>query len=154
LSDATPSLACRKGLRLFGQMLGLCGFAPEFFFVHWSAPFTFPTGATSDVPKKKPHRGCGGAAPERGAGDGGLARTWPIKSPSPKKFRRNIARRPSLPCMQKDQGIVKDERGQDQPKDKKRAQQSGLKEQQSGLKEQREAAEYQPPSPGEPAKGE
>ena len=49
--------------------------------------------------------------------------------------------------MQKDQGIVKDERGQDQPKDKKRAQQSGLKE-------QREAAENQPPSPGEPAKGE
>jgi hypothetical protein len=61
-----------------------------------------------------------------------------------------------LPCMQKDQGIVKDGRGQDQPKDKKRAQQSGLKKraQQPGLKEQREAAENQPQSPGEPAKGE
>jgi hypothetical protein len=49
--------------------------------------------------------------------------------------------------MQKDQGIVKDERGQDQPKDKKRAQHSGLKE-------QRESVENQPQSPGEPAKGE
>ena len=49
--------------------------------------------------------------------------------------------------MQKDQGIVQDERGQDQPQDKKRAQQPGLKE-------QREAAEQQPESPGEPAKGE
>jgi len=49
--------------------------------------------------------------------------------------------------MQKDQGIVQDERGQDQPKDKKRAQQPGLKE-------QREAAEREPESPGEPAKGE
>jgi hypothetical protein len=36
--------------------------------------------------------------------------------------------------MTNDQGIVQDERGQDQPKDKKRAQQPGLKE-------QREAAE-------------
>lgn len=48
--------------------------------------------------------------------------------------------------MQKDQGIVQDERGQDQPKDRKRAQQSGLKE-------QREAAEREPQSPGEPAEG-
>ena len=47
----------------------------------------------------------------------------------------------------KDQGIVKDERGQDQTKDKRRAQQPGLKE-------QREAAENQPQSPGEPAHGE
>ncbi len=49
--------------------------------------------------------------------------------------------------MAKDQRIIQDEGGQDQPKDKKRAQQPGLKEQQ-------EAAETQPPSPGEPAKGE
>jgi hypothetical protein len=49
--------------------------------------------------------------------------------------------------MKKDQGICQDERGQDQPKDKKRSQQPGLKE-------QREAAETQPQSPGEPAKGE
>ena len=46
--------------------------------------------------------------------------------------------------MAKDQGIVHDERGQDQPKDKERAQNAGLKE-------QREAAERGPPSPGEPA---
>lgn len=46
------------------------------------------------------------------------------------------------------QGIVRDERGQDQPKDKARAQQS------AGLKAQKEAAQTQPPSPGEPAGGE
>jgi len=49
--------------------------------------------------------------------------------------------------MARDNGIVQDERGQDQPKDKKRAQQPGLKE-------QRDAAESQPESPGEPAGGE
>jgi hypothetical protein len=47
----------------------------------------------------------------------------------------------------KDQGIVQDERGQDQPKDKKRAQQPGVKEQQ-------DAAKSTPESPGEPANGE
>jgi hypothetical protein len=47
-----------------------------------------------------------------------------------------------------EQGIVRDERGQDQPKDKARAQQS------AGLKSQKEAAQTQPPSPGEPAGGE
>jgi hypothetical protein len=45
-------------------------------------------------------------------------------------------------------GIVRDERGQDQPKDKDRAQKN------SGLKQQREAAEHQPQAPGEPAGGE
>jgi hypothetical protein len=49
--------------------------------------------------------------------------------------------------MAKDQGIVQDERGPDQPKDKERAQKPGLKE-------QKEAAERQPESPGEPAGGE
>jgi hypothetical protein len=49
--------------------------------------------------------------------------------------------------MAKDNDVVQDERGQDQPKDKKRAQQAGMKE-------QREAAETQPQSPGEPAGGE
>lgn len=39
--------------------------------------------------------------------------------------------------------IVKDALGQNQPEDKKRAQQSGLKEQQ-------DAAKQQPESPGEP----
>jgi hypothetical protein len=60
---------------------------------------------------------------------------------------RNLGALPGLFRMAKDQGIVQDERGQDQPKDKKRAQQPGLKE-------QRETAEREPESPGEPAKGE
>jgi hypothetical protein len=46
--------------------------------------------------------------------------------------------------MAKETGIVQDDRGQDQPTDKKRAQQPGLKE-------QKEAAERQPETPGEPA---
>jgi hypothetical protein len=49
--------------------------------------------------------------------------------------------------MKKDHGIVQDERGQDQPKDKQTAQKAGLKE-------QREAAKQQTESPGEPAGGE
>ena len=44
-----------------------------------------------------------------------------------------------------DQGIVRDGKGQEQPKDKKRAQ---------GLKEQQDAARQTPQSPGEPADGE
>lgn len=47
-----------------------------------------------------------------------------------------------------DQGIARDSRGQEQPKDKRRAQQS------SGEDAQREAAREQPMSPGEPAGGE
>jgi hypothetical protein len=47
-----------------------------------------------------------------------------------------------------DQGIIRDQRGQDHPKDKKRAQRT------SGLKAQRDAAETQPQSPGQPARGE
>lgn len=46
------------------------------------------------------------------------------------------------------QGIVRDERGQDQPKDRERAQRT------SGLKEQKDAAQPQPQSPGQPAGGE
>jgi hypothetical protein len=49
--------------------------------------------------------------------------------------------------MQKDYGIVQDERGQDQPKDKKTAQKAGLKE-------QKEPAKQQVESPGEPAGGQ
>jgi hypothetical protein len=49
--------------------------------------------------------------------------------------------------MQKDHGIVQDERGQDQPKNKNQAQKLGVKE-------QKEAAERQVESPGEPAGGE
>jgi hypothetical protein len=44
-------------------------------------------------------------------------------------------------------GIVQDERGQDQPEDKKRAQQSGVQE-------QRESVKREPRSPGEPVAGE
>jgi hypothetical protein len=47
----------------------------------------------------------------------------------------------------KDHGIVQDERGQDQPKDKERAQQPGVQE-------QKDAAKTTPQSPGEPANGE
>jgi hypothetical protein len=49
--------------------------------------------------------------------------------------------------MQKDHGIVQDERGRDQPKDKNQAQKLGVKE-------QKEAAERQVESPREPAGGE
>lgn len=48
----------------------------------------------------------------------------------------------------KGQGAVRNERGEDQPKDKERAQQH------SGLREQKDAAVSQPQSPGEPAGGE
>ena len=46
------------------------------------------------------------------------------------------------------QGIVRDQRGQDQPRDRDRAQRS------SGQKAQRDAAQTQPQSPGQPAGGE
>ena len=46
------------------------------------------------------------------------------------------------------QGIVRDERGEDQPTDKERAQRT------SGLKEQKDAAQTPPQSPGQPAGGE
>ena len=46
------------------------------------------------------------------------------------------------------QGIARDERGQDQPIDKDRAQRT------SGLKSQKEAAQSQPEAPGQPAGGE
>ena len=45
----------------------------------------------------------------------------------------------------KDHGIIRDEKGQEQPKDKKRAQQSGVQEQKDAAK--------QPESPGQPAGG-
>ncbi len=46
------------------------------------------------------------------------------------------------------QGIVRDQRGQDQPTDKDRAQRT------SGLQSQKDAAQTQPQSPGQPAGGE
>jgi hypothetical protein len=45
-------------------------------------------------------------------------------------------------------GVVRDERGQDQPKDKSRAQET------PGQKAQKDAAQSEPQSPGEPAGGE
>ena len=48
----------------------------------------------------------------------------------------------------RDQGIVRDKRGQDQPADKERAQRD------SGLKSQKDAAQEQPQSPGQPSHGE
>ena len=46
------------------------------------------------------------------------------------------------------QGIVRNQRGEDQPNDKERAQRD------AGLKSQKEAAQTQTQSPGEPAGGE
>jgi hypothetical protein len=46
------------------------------------------------------------------------------------------------------QSIVRDQRGQDQPTDRERAQKG------AGLKEQKDAAQTQSPYPGEPAGGE
>jgi hypothetical protein len=46
------------------------------------------------------------------------------------------------------QGIVRDQRGQDQPNDKDRAQRT------PGQKAQQDAAQTQPQSPGQPARGE
>jgi hypothetical protein len=50
-------------------------------------------------------------------------------------------------AQDKDQGILKDERGQEQPKDKERAQNADVKG-------QVDAAKSTPESPGEPAGGE
>jgi hypothetical protein len=47
-----------------------------------------------------------------------------------------------------DQGVRPDDRGQDQPTDKKRAQQG------TGSDAQRDDARRRPPSPGQPAGGE
>jgi hypothetical protein len=52
------------------------------------------------------------------------------------------------PDQGRGQGVARDERGQDQPTDRQRAQQS------SGLKNQKDAAQTQPQSPGQPAGGE
>jgi hypothetical protein len=51
-------------------------------------------------------------------------------------------------------GVQQDNRGQDQPTDKARAQQSSSREETEGEQAQRDAAEAQPQSPGEPAGGE
>jgi hypothetical protein len=64
------------------------------------------------------------------------------------KTSRNVQAIGSLSGMahSKDHGIVRDEKGQEQPNDKKRAQQSGVQKQKDAAK--------QPESPGQPAGGE
>jgi hypothetical protein len=62
-------------------------------------------------------------------------------------------RGPDLPTQPAagSQAIARNERGEEQPTDKARAQQAHKQETSEGEKAQREAAERQPPSPGEPA---
>ena len=60
----------------------------------------------------------------------------------------NLPGDPPRRARTSDHGMQPDERGQDQPTDKKRAQQT------SGDKIQRDAARERPPSPGQPAGGE
>jgi hypothetical protein len=51
-------------------------------------------------------------------------------------------------------GVQQDSRGQDQPTDKRRAQQASNREEITGEQAQRDAAAAQPQSPGQPAGGE
>jgi hypothetical protein len=60
----------------------------------------------------------------------------------------NDKRQADLTKQDRGQGVARDERGQDQPADRQRAQQT------SGLKAQKDAAQTQPQSPGQPAGGE
>ncbi len=76
-----------------------------------------------------------------------------LKDNAPKDQERRAAHRPRpsdddrAPRGASDHGITKNSRGEDQPKDKSRAQQT------SGEQAQRDASR-QLPSPGEPAGGE
>jgi hypothetical protein len=80
-------------------------------------------------------------------GEGQNASHHPGERPAPGKDR---------PPERPSQGIDRDLRGEDQPADKSRAQQTSKTRQRSsdGLKAQRDAAEQQPQSPGEPASHE
>jgi len=64
------------------------------------------------------------------------------------------ARPPSRRGGAPGQGVVRDERGQEQPAEKSRAQQTSSEAQRKSAEEQRRSAEEQPPSPGQPAGGE
>jgi hypothetical protein len=70
------------------------------------------------------------------------------------KAPRSIDRRgPDLPKQpaRSSQAIERNSRGEEQPTDKARAQQVHKPDQSEGERSQREAAEQQPPWPGEPA---
>jgi hypothetical protein len=62
--------------------------------------------------------------------------------------------KPSPERTDRQHGIVRDSRGQDQPADKSRAQQASFGERSAGQEAQRDAATTEPISPGQPAGGE
>jgi hypothetical protein len=62
--------------------------------------------------------------------------------------KRQEKRQEKLQDQHAGQGVIRDNRGQDQPADKRRAQQD------SGLRAQKDSAEQNTPSPGQPAHGE
>jgi hypothetical protein len=66
----------------------------------------------------------------------------------------NSLRKRAKPAHEHGHGMKKDDRGQDQPTDKARAQQASNREPNTGEKAQRDAAVAQPQSPGQPAGGE
>jgi hypothetical protein len=85
-----------------------------------------------------------------------MARTSAKKSEAGARLRGRDKQQESLKRQDKGQGIVRDQRGQEQPVDKRRAQQNHRAQQNTGLRAQKEAArdEDNVPSPGEPARGE
>jgi hypothetical protein len=84
-----------------------------------------------------------------------MARTSAKSSEAGAGRRGRDKQQESLKDKDKGQGIVRDEHGQEQPADKRRAQQNS-RQQNTGLRAQKEAAEDDDhvPSPGEPARGE
>ena len=79
-----------------------------------------------------------------------MAQTSTKSSEPNMRARSRDKRHDDLREQDKGQGVVRDDRGQEQPADKRRAQQN------AGLRAQKEAAESEDdvPSPGEPARGE
>jgi len=72
----------------------------------------------------------------------------PVPRPGGDGLRGRDKQQDALRDEDTGQGVVRNDRGEDQPKDKERAQQH------SGLREQKDAALSQSQSPGEPAGGE
>jgi hypothetical protein len=85
-----------------------------------------------------------------------MARTSAKKSEAGAGLRGRDKQQESLKGQDKGQGIVRDQRGQEQPVDKRRAQQNSRAQPNAGLRAQKEAAQGEDnvPSPGEPARGE
>jgi hypothetical protein len=79
-----------------------------------------------------------------------------MTGPSAKRRKGRDKQQEDLQDRDKGQGVVRDERGQEQPADKRRAQQDNRGQQNAGVRAQKEAAENEDdvPSPGEPARGE